>query len=812
MLPIYVGIDLGSTYSSIAWCNPQTNRPEVLPNAEGELSTPSIVLVEPGGNMIVGSPALSVQYEGDNAKRTVRMIKRNMGTNWKCFPNKPYTKTPEEISAAILKKLVDDAARFLGVSKIDGAVITVPAYYDNDPRVATMKAAQIAGIEVKQLLDEPVASAIVFGVENLKHGERILVYDLGGGTFDASILEKQNNKLKVLRSQGSRKLGGYDWTNLLKGVANRQYLKKYVSSDEDEDFLMEELLSGATLIQEAQFEEQVEQAKQKLSEENEILIEFFRNKQKEIIRIDRRQFEQATKSLVQQTIEKCEQLLKSVSLWWSNLDYVLLVGRSTRMPMIAEAINNFTQLTRPVTVFHSPDLIVAKGAALQAQGYLNSIENIKYKEAEKTTLAIASKSKSTTQKISEMIKPIINKSFKKTITVAFNKELESDVLKENDEIPQLVSSIKEKESESMDKLAMPMDSLEEKISFIEEPSTETEIFAGMEKIENPPDIIYLPGYGDDVIRLGTILTTAHPLGTIIISKNYRYMVSHIIPAGKIYPLRMVRHDYQTQAYTTNFVIPIVQGGIDGAEEGMAGDFHCCISKGTYRFLGIPSRATPTPIRVEFIYDRHQIIHVHAWDLLSNQSISSEKISEIEFPQIKRIPQSVVIALDCSGSMAGQEIEDAKLEIAKIVEAQLSEDSDSEIAIVTFGGPPQRYPSSILHNFTKNVDSLKEAISKIEASSTTPLAEGIELGIKILEGRLGTLKNINFVLISDGSPDNRKKAELAIEKLKQYPIKTFAIAIGAEADHKFLNQIGPSVHIERSCNLSRAISQFLFATN
>ena len=195
MQEIVVGIDLGTTYSVIAWTDPNTNRPEVISNSEGELSTPSVVLVETDGNMVVGDDAVRMQSVGDNDARTVRMIKRNMGTDWTCFANTTYTKTPEEISAAILRKLVNDAERELGDKVIKSAVISVPAYFDNDPREATLKAGQMAGLEVRQLLDEPVAASFMFGIEKLKEGERVLVYDLGGGTFDASILEKKTRPL-----------------------------------------------------------------------------------------------------------------------------------------------------------------------------------------------------------------------------------------------------------------------------------------------------------------------------------------------------------------------------------------------------------------------------------------------------------------------------------------------------------------------------------------------------------------------------------------------------------------------------------------
>jgi len=287
MQEVIVGIDLGTTYSSIAWTNPQTKRPEVLPNLEGEYTTPSVVLVEPTGNMIVGKEAIRLQQMGDNGKRTVRMIKRNMGTNWNCFPNQPYMKTAEEVSAAILQKLAHDAACHLEIPKILSAVITVPAYFDNDPRVATMKAGELAGLQVKQLLDEPVASAFMFGIERLQYGELVLVYDLGGGTFDTSILEKQQRKIKVLRTQGSRQLGGYDWNRELKKIVLQKYEEQ-----------MQEEYDG-TLLEEVLLEEQIEQAKRMLSELPVTTLTIQSQGQALEIAITRQEFERVIVHLVQ---------------------------------------------------------------------------------------------------------------------------------------------------------------------------------------------------------------------------------------------------------------------------------------------------------------------------------------------------------------------------------------------------------------------------------------------------------------------------------------------------------------------------------
>jgi len=201
-----VGIDLGTTNSAIAWVKPDGN-PEVIPNAEGKRTTPSIVSFTKDGQILVGEPAKRQVIL--NAERTVRSIKRYMGSDYTIkIDDKVYT--PQQISAFILKKLVKDAEEYLG-GKIKKAVITVPAYFNDAQRQATKEAGEIAGLEVLRIINEPTAAAIAFGLDRSEEEKRIVVYDLGGGTFDVSILDIGDDIIEVIATSGLNHLGGDDF-------------------------------------------------------------------------------------------------------------------------------------------------------------------------------------------------------------------------------------------------------------------------------------------------------------------------------------------------------------------------------------------------------------------------------------------------------------------------------------------------------------------------------------------------------------------------------------------------------------------------
>ncbi|MFW9911282.1 MAG: molecular chaperone DnaK [Candidatus Thorarchaeota archaeon] len=346
-----VGIDLGTTNSGIAYM--EGGKPTIIPNAEGGRLTPSVVGITPKGEIVVGE--LAKRQAVSMPERTVRSIKRKMGQDYKVkIGDKEYS--PQEISAMILTKMKKDAEAFLGET-IQQAVITVPAYFNDSQRQATKDAGKIAGLEVLRIVNEPTASALAY---NLDKGEEInvLVYDLGGGTFDVSILDIGEDVYKVLSTSGNTQLGGDDWDQRIIDWVVEDFNKK-TGMDITKD------LSAMQRIRDA-----AEQAKIELSTVTKTTINLpyitaDQSGPKHIdIEITRSQLEKMTDDLVQATIGPIRQALSDAKMEAEQVNKILLVGGATRMPMIQEAVRAIFGKAGDKSI--NPDEVVALGAGAQA--------------------------------------------------------------------------------------------------------------------------------------------------------------------------------------------------------------------------------------------------------------------------------------------------------------------------------------------------------------------------------------------------------------------------------------------------------------
>lgn len=344
-----VGIDLGTTNSVIAYC-PYDGVPEVIPNADGQGTTPSVVAFDSEDGPIVGREA--VQTFGYGFTPGAALFKRQMGITGTFVSHNGIDYGPEDLSAMVLSKLADDAVGVLG-RRPDRAVITVPAYFRNEEREATKRAAGLAGLDCLQLINEPTAAAITFQSDFDAAAGRLLVYDLGGGTFDVSILD--SGELEVLVTRGDPHLGGADWDKVLMTL---------IAERAAEVFDYEALEDPALLLA---FRREAEAAKFRLSSMPRVNVSIVYNGQSLQCELTRRDFEEASTGLVQATLAMTNEALAAVEnggIGPDGIDHVLLVGGSTRMPMIETALT--AHFGKPPRKTVNPDEAVALGAALRA--------------------------------------------------------------------------------------------------------------------------------------------------------------------------------------------------------------------------------------------------------------------------------------------------------------------------------------------------------------------------------------------------------------------------------------------------------------
>ena len=346
-----IGIDLGTTNSCVAVF--EGGEPTVIPNPEGMRTTPSVVAFTKNGERAVGAAAKRQAIT--NPDKTVMSIKREMGSSYKVnIDGKQYT--PQEISAMILKKMKDDAEAYLG-TKITQAVITVPAYFTDAQRQATKDAGKIAGLEVLRIINEPTAAALAYGVDKDNNDQKVLIYDLGGGTFDVSILEISDGVVEVLATAGNNKLGGDDFDNRIIDWMVDTFKRENGVDLRNDKMAMQRLKEAA------------EKAKIELSGmlQANISLPFIAANANGPMHFEatltRAKFDDITSDLVAKTMEPTKQALRDAGLTPNDINKVLLVGGSTRIPAVQEAVKKITGKEPSKNI--NPDECVAIGAAIQ---------------------------------------------------------------------------------------------------------------------------------------------------------------------------------------------------------------------------------------------------------------------------------------------------------------------------------------------------------------------------------------------------------------------------------------------------------------
>ncbi len=344
-----VGIDLGTTYSAIAHIDTY-GKPQIIPNSESERITPSVLLFD-GSNAVVGT------YAKQNAvaepEKVVDFLKREIGKSKADFSREfeGRTYTAEELASLIIKKLKNDAEKFLD-GEITDAVITVPAYFNDAERTATIHAGQLAGLNVMQVLNEPTAAALSYGLDKLDQNQTVFVFDLGGGTFDVTIMRIHDSHIEMLATNGDHRLGGKDWDDLIVNLVAEEFDRLHGENPLLDLQSYQDLQSRALA------------AKVQLSSRPKTTIVHSHNGKSIKIELTREDFEKHAAGLTEKCKAICEIVMEEAKMDWADIDKILLVGGMTRMPMVRDMISGLS--SKPLADDVSVDEAVALGAAIQA--------------------------------------------------------------------------------------------------------------------------------------------------------------------------------------------------------------------------------------------------------------------------------------------------------------------------------------------------------------------------------------------------------------------------------------------------------------
>ena len=373
-----VGIDLGTTNSVVAVL--EGGEPTVIPNAEGSRTTPSVVAFAKGGEVLVGEVAK--RQAVTNVDRTIRSVKRHMGTDWKVkIDDKDYR--PQQISAFVLQKLKRDAEAYLG-EQVTNAVITVPAYFSDAERQATKEAGEIAGLKVDRIINEPTAAALAYGLDKADTDQTILVFDLGGGTFDVSLLEIGDGVFEVKATKGDNRLGGDDWDSRVVDWLVKQFKNKN-GTDLSQDKIARQRLQEAA-----------EKAKIELSSASEtsINLPYITLGESGPLHLEekltRSEFQRLTSDLLDRCRSPFNAVVEDAKISVGKIDHVILVGGSTRMPAVVDLVKELTGGKEPNKGVN-PDEVVALGASLQAGVLKGEVKDVLLLDVTPLSLGIETK-------------------------------------------------------------------------------------------------------------------------------------------------------------------------------------------------------------------------------------------------------------------------------------------------------------------------------------------------------------------------------------------------------------------------------------
>ena len=374
-----VGIDLGTTNSVVSVL--EGGESTVIANSEGSRTTPSIVAFAKNGEILTGQPAKNQAVT--NVDRTIRSVKRHMGTDWKTeIDDKAYT--PQEISARVLMKLKRDAEAYLG-EEVTDAVITVPAYFEDAQRQATKEAGQIAGLEVLRIVNEPTAAALAYGLDKGEKEQTILVFDLGGGTFDVSLLEIGEGVVEVRATSGDNHLGGDDWDERIV-----DWLVEKFKSSNGIDLTKDKM--ALQRIKEAAEKAKIELSSSSTANINLPYITVDADKNPLFLdeTLSRAEFQRITSDLLERTRKPFEAVVRDAGIKVDDIDHVVLVGGSTRMPAVTDLVKDLTGGKEPNKGVN-PDEVVAVGAALQAGVLRGDVKDVLLLDVTPLSLGIETK-------------------------------------------------------------------------------------------------------------------------------------------------------------------------------------------------------------------------------------------------------------------------------------------------------------------------------------------------------------------------------------------------------------------------------------
>ena len=347
-MALIVGIDLGTTYTVISYIDPVTKAPKIIKNKNGNLTTPSVIGFSPNGEYVIGEDAKAMEEVGD--VNTASFYKLHMGDhNYKIsIRNKDYTAM--DLSSLFLKRLIEEAETTMG-EKIEKAVITVPAYFEDAAKNDTIAAGKAAGLDVMNIINEPTAACVAYGLKNGSVDQKILIYDLGGGTFDVTVAKISRDEIGVLGTIGHHQLGGRNWDAAIADWLAAQFQEETgIDVSEDSELAAENMIKA-------------EMAKRELTTASIANIVVDNGEKKCKIRLTRQEFEDITSYQLGITIDLINELFDSINLGWSDIDGAVLVGGSTKMPMVR---NFITEKNIRILDGVNPDEAVAIGAAIQA--------------------------------------------------------------------------------------------------------------------------------------------------------------------------------------------------------------------------------------------------------------------------------------------------------------------------------------------------------------------------------------------------------------------------------------------------------------
>ncbi len=677
---VAIGIDLGTTYSAVATVS-GNGKPEIVKNADGESTTPSVVYFPAGGEPVVGAEAKEFQAVGEND--VASFFKRDMGDPgfFQTFHDRKYS--PTELSSLVLKKLKADAEAELG-QRIEAAVITVPAYFNNAQRNATIDAAKLAGLRVLRIINEPTAAAIAFGLSSkTKAGTTTLVYDLGGGTFDVSIVKASDEEISVLATDGDHKLGGKDWDDRIAGYLAGQFRDEFGADPFEDQESFNDLMIKC------------EKAKRELSVRDSTKVKITHGGECGTYTLTRTQFAELTRDLLERTRGIAQSVIDAVDgLTWDGLDGVLLVGGSTRMPMVAAFVEEVTG--KPPLRGINVDEAVALGAALQAASDLKAEDDLSLEASPGSEFSLPAIRDVTCHSLG-MVAENQDRS----------KYLNSIIIKKNSQIP----------------------------------------------AENACDY------------------------TIRVSSN--------------------RNANKLEVY-------MLQGEVEAPIE--------CTVLGKYVFTGFsPTKTGRAQVRVHYAYNKNGTVDVRAEQLNAESgamdlALAIEPVPE-DMSWLSKSPKendrkisaanvSVVIAVDASGSMSGEPMEEAKRAASKLAE-KLSA-PNFHIGILAFSDQEAR---------------LKECSSgRSVQSAISGLCVGLGYGNEDIPFR--TAKRMMkpdddkkfLVLLTDGCWNSPGEAIVQADEIKAAGVEIIAIGFGG-ADHEFLRAVASCDENALMTDLSNLVESF-----